>query len=243
MNTYRPLIACLLGSALLITAGCGAPQQYATSASAPEDSAKKLGTKWGEDVDSSVITVNASRLSSTAYDTATIYYRGEQVPRNTSTFTKLPLQPLMITVTNESGRPMDFYRNNQGQYILPAKEGQRYQLVIANTDNRRTFEVVTTIDGLDVLNGQAGSHQNSGYLVRPNGQLTIDGFRKNDNQVAAFRFAAPEESYVNQNIQGDERNIGVIGFAIFEVKEELPDCEANPFPADNKYAPAPCQKR
>lgn len=101
---------------------------------------------------------------------------------------------------------------------------------------------MTTVDGLDVLNGQAGSYQNNGYLIRPGKKLTIEGFRKNNNQVAAFRFAAPESSYVNQNVQGDERNIGVIGIAFFEVRETLPLCDANPFPADTQYAPAPCRK-
>lgn len=247
MNKYNLALIGLLSGMLLVTAGCGnrpyAEYQDNKDVAAPQSSAKKLGTKWGEDVNSAVTTVNATRLTNTPFDTAAIYYRGERVPNHLQTMSYIALSPVEIQVTDERGRKMPMYRNNQGQYILPAQEGQRYQLTIKNTDRNRIYEVVTSVDGIDVLNGRAGSYQNSGYLIRPRSEVTIEGFRKSQDQVAAFRFAAPQESYVNQNAQGDERNIGVIGFALFEVREELPDCEANPFPADTQYAPAPCRKR
>ncbi|WP_353167380.1 hypothetical protein [Providencia sp.] len=247
MNKYNLALIGLLSGMLLVTAGCGnrpyAEFQDNKDVAAPQSSAKKLGTKWGEDVNSAVTTVNATRLTNTPFDTAAIYYRGERVHNHLQTMSYIALSPVEIQVTDERGRKMPMYRNNQGQYILPAQEGQRYQLTIKNTDRNRIYEVVTSVDGIDVLNGRAGSYQNSGYLIRPRSEVTIEGFRKSQDQVAAFRFAAPQESYVNQNAQGDERNIGVIGFALFEVREELPDCEANPFPADTQYAPAPCRKR
>ncbi|MBN4866579.1 MULTISPECIES: hypothetical protein [Providencia] len=247
MNKYNLALIGLLSGMLLVTAGCGnrpyAEFQDNKDVAASQSSAKKLGTKWGEDVNSAVTTVNATRLTNTPFDTAAIYYRGERVPNHLQTMSYIALSPVEIQVTDERGRKMPMYRNNQGQYILPAQEGQRYQLTIKNTDRNRIYEVVTSVDGIDVLNGRTGSYQNSGYLIRPRSEVTIEGFRKSQDQVAAFRFAAPQESYVNQNAQGDERNIGVIGFALFEVREELPDCEANPFPADTQYAPAPCRKR
>ena len=247
MNRYNQVLMGLIGTALLITAGCTNysainSQKYRETPDI-QSSAKKLGTQWGEDVNSAVTTVNASRLTNSPFDTATIYYRGESIPSRIQTMNYIALSPLEIKVTEQRGYKMPIYRNHQGQYILPAKEGQRYQLTIANTDRNRTYEVVTTVDGIDVLNGRAGSYQNSGYLIRPKSEVTIEGFRKSQDHVAAFRFATPENSYVNQNIQGDERNIGVIGFAMFEVREQLPDCEANPFPANAQYAPAPCKKR
>ncbi len=247
MNKYSKALIGLLGGTLLVTAGCTSyprhSQDLSKEVSESSSSAKKLGTKWGEDVNSSVETVPATRLTSSPYGTTAIYYRGERIPSHVNKLSAVSLSPIEVKVMDDNGRTLPMYRNNQGRYILPAQEGQRYQLLIENIDKNRTYEVVTTVDGIDVLNGRAGSYQNSGYLVRPNSKLTIEGFRKNSSQVAAFRFAAPEESYVNQNVQGDERNIGVIGVAIFEVKEELPECEANPFPGDNGYAPAPCRKR
>lgn len=241
---FMPLFA----ATLLVTAGCTSyPRQLTEnnqqSIAATKPSPKKLGTAWGEDLHSSVQSVKANRLSQSPYNTLTIHYRGETVPKDLYTQTMIALPPIGVRVINEMGRPMSIYRDQQGRYILPAFEGMRYTLQLTNHDIYKTYEVVTTVDGLDVLNGQAGSYQNSGYLVRPGKQIEIDGFRKSSQQVAAFRFAAPQDSYANQNRQGDERNIGVIGMAIFEVQEELPDCEASPFPAETKYAPAPCNKR
>lgn len=248
MSLYSKITAGLLGGALLLMAGCSTyphgavdPNDKLEKISAP--TAKILGTKWGEDISSYVHNVNASRLTQSPYDTVTIHYRGERIPNNVYSQSYIPLLPIEVKVIGENGRPMSIYRDRQGQYILPASEGMRYALHITNNDKTRSFEVITTVDGIDVLNGKTGSYQNSGYLVRPGKQLEIEGFRKSSNQVAAFRFAAPEASYVNQNMQGNERNIGVIGVAIFEAREELPNCEANPFPADNSYAPAPCRKR
>ncbi|EKT54093.1 hypothetical protein [Providencia burhodogranariea] len=248
MNLYPKITIALLGGALLLTAGCSTYPHHSVDSkdkvektSAP--AARILGTKWGENINSSVNNVSATRLTQTPHDTVTIHYRGERIPSHVYTQSYIPLLPIEVKVIGENGQPMPIYRDREGQYILPANEGMRYALHITNNDKIKSFEVITTVDGLDVLNGQIGSYQNSGYLIRPGKQLEIEGFRKNSNQVAAFRFAAPEASYVNQNIQGDERNIGVIGVAIFEVREELPDCEANPFPAENDYAPVPCRKR
>ncbi|EKT61236.1 hypothetical protein [Providencia sneebia] len=249
MKSPIQMITPILGITLLITAGCTSyPRHIADndhSSAVTESSAPQtLGTQWGEDIQSSVQSVRAIRLSQTPYDSLTIHYRGELVPSHVYTQTAIPLSPLIIQVINEEkGQPMPLYRDKQGRYILPALDGMRYSLRIANNDRKRTYEAVTTVDGLDVLNGQAGSFRNSGYLIRPGKQVEIDGFRKSSQEVAAFRFTTPENAYVNQNRQGDERNIGVIGMAIFEVKEALPDCDANPFPADTKYAPAPCTKR
>ncbi|MEY1391087.1 hypothetical protein AB7044_18650 [Providencia stuartii] len=249
MSSYFQATATLFGAALLVTTGCSSyPRQVVDSRSdvayeaQSTSSAKTLGTQWGEDIRSSVQGVTATRMTNQPYDTVTIYYQGERVPNHAYTQPYIKVFPLSVAVTNEYGQPMPIYRNSQGQYKLPATEGMRYTLRILNSDRNKTYEVVTTVDGLDVLNGQTGSYQNNGYLIRPGKKLTIEGFRKNNNQVAAFRFAAPESSYVNQNVQGDERNIGVIGIAFFEVRETLPLCDANPFPADTQYAPAPCRK-
>lgn len=248
MKSSIRMMTPILGITLLITAGCTSyPRHMADnnhqSTVAGASTPQTLGTKWGEDIQSSVQSVRAMRLSQAPYDSLTIHYRGEPVPSHLYTQTAVPLSPLVVQVINEKGGPMSLYRDKQGRYILPALDGMRYTLHIVNNDKKRTYEVVTTVDGLDVLNGRAGSFHNSGYLIRPGKLVEIEGFRKSSQQVAAFRFTTPENAYVNQNRQGDEHNIGIIGMAVFEVEEELPDCDANPFPADTQYAPAPCVKR
>ncbi|ELZ5940577.1 hypothetical protein AB7W88_14780 [Providencia vermicola] len=247
MGLYAQASFVLLSSVLLFTAGCSSYPRQAINSTAtqepqPTSTAKTLGTQWGEDIHSAVQGVTASRLTEAPYDAATIYYQGEAVPKHIATQTYIAASPLELQILDENKRAMPMYRHSQKGYKLPATEGMRYTLQITNNDKNRTYEVVTTVDGLDVLNGQAGAYRNRGYLIRPGKKLTIEGFRKNSQHVAAFRFAAPESSYVNQNVQGDARNIGVIGLAFFEVQETLPACEANPFPANTQYAPAPCRK-
>jgi hypothetical protein len=52
-----------------------------------------------------------------------------------------------------------------------------------------------------------------GYVLAPYSTLRIDGFRKSYQEVAAFRFSAPEASYSAR--MGTPENVGVIGAAFF----------------------------
>ncbi len=107
---------------------------------------------------------------------------------------------------------------------------------------------------------QPGSVHSGGYLLRPGERLVIDGFRKNDREVAAFRFAGKGRAYANNTPAGDARNVGVIGTALFDVRldERDPDLprrsapgleQRDPrdpvaFPADGRqYAPPPQYRR
>ena len=75
------------------------------------------------------------------------------------------------------------------------------------------FEVVASVDGLDVIDGKPADPNRRGYIVDPHDTLVIDGFRTSDAQVAAFRFGRVADSYAAQT-SGD-RNVGVVGLAIF----------------------------
>ncbi|VTR21536.1 Uncharacterised protein [Serratia fonticola] len=99
-----------------------------------------------------------------------------------------------------------------------------------NTSPSKTYEVVTAVDGLDVISGRSGSLRNSGYLVSPKGTLVIEGFRKSDSSVAAFRFAKPDDSYAASSLAGEKENVGVIGVAVYEMAlPGLPDCNRRRF--------------
>ena len=78
----------------------------------------------------------------------------------------------------------------------------------------------------------------------PWASLEIDGFRKSEDEVAAFRFAKVRDSYAAQ--RGDARNVGVIGVAFFaERGDDWSSSEvwrretASPFPNDPRFAPPP----
>jgi hypothetical protein len=104
--------------------------------------------------------------------------------------------------------------------------------------------VVASVDGLDVIDGRPADLHKRGYVLEPQQTLVIDGFRRNEYEVAAFRFGRVRESYAART-SGD-RNVGVIGVAVFAERgsvwttDELHRRDtANPFPGDRRYAPAP----
>ncbi len=204
---------------------------------------RQLGTKWGEDVSSQVVTVNATRLRSSPNRIITIYYNDAKSDGQQK-IELIPLSSVDMSIQDQRGRNMTLKQRGGSEYTLAAQEGERYQLYFFNRSRDTTYEVVATVDGLDVLSGQPGSLSRSGYLIRPNSSLTIEGFRKSEAAVAAFRFARPDESYAANSVAGDVQNTGVIGVALFEMEpERLPDCQPQAFPQDSRYAPAPCKKR
>jgi hypothetical protein len=91
--------------------------------------------------------------------------------------------------------------------------GSRYSIRIQNQSGAR-FEAVASVDGLDVIDGEPGSFEKRGYLVQPWSTLEIDGFRRSQDAVAAFRFGSVKDSYAAK--RGNDRNVGVIGVAVFQ---------------------------
>lgn len=88
----------------------------------------------------------------------------------------------------------------------------RYSLAVAN-DSNITYEVVLSVDGLDVIDGRPAGFEKRGYVIDPFSSLVIDGWRTSEDTVAAFRFSSLEDSYAERT--GEGRNVGVIGAAFF----------------------------
>jgi hypothetical protein len=100
-----------------------------------------------------------------------------------------------------------------GRTYVVGEKGQRYVIEVNNSTANRV-EVVSTVDGLDVIDGGPGSYTKRGYLLGPGSTLRIDGFRRSADTVAAFRFGAVSNSYAE--LKGQGRNVGVIGLAFFD---------------------------
>jgi hypothetical protein len=94
--------------------------------------------------------------------------------------------------------------------------GGNYSIVIKNVCQCRV-QVVASVDGLDVLDGKPASVARPGYVIEPGKTLEIKGFRTSYEEVAAFQFSSVSESYANLR-QGDTRNVGVIGIAVYTEK-------------------------
>ena len=140
-----------------------------------------------------------------------------------------------VRLLDENGNPLPSASFGGKDYVA-GSDGQRYTIEIENHTGNR-FEAVATVDGLDVIDGQGGSFTKRGYLVNPWSTLEIDGFRRSQSAVAAFRFGAVKDSYAAR--KGNDRNVGVIGVAFFHERgTSLPWTEreldrrdsASPFP-------------
>jgi hypothetical protein len=119
--------------------------------------------------------------------------------------------PYAYDLVDEAGHVLPTFWHQGRTYVLGAT-GRRYLIRVRNDTGRRA-EVVVSVDGRDVIDGQPASWGKRGYLVEPYGRVEIDGYRLSQGSVAAFRFSSVPRSYAA--LEGDARDVGVIGVAVF----------------------------
>jgi hypothetical protein len=121
-----------------------------------------------------------------------------------------------VTLEDEAGNPLGVYQQAGTTWVL-GYLGDRYNVRLRNHTDRRV-EAVLSIDGRDSISGQQGDFvRQRGYVVPPYGSVLVDGFRRNLEQTAAFRFSSPSGSYSSR--MGTPQNVGVIGVAFFPERE------------------------
>ena len=140
-------------------------------------------------------------------------------------------------LVDEAGRVLPTFSHRDRTYVL-GELGRRYFVRVRNDSGRRV-EVVVSVDGRDVVDGAPAEWGKRGYLLDAHGTITIDGYRLSQESVAAFRFSSVPRSYAA--LEGDARDVGVVGVAVFR-ERELP----RPRPAEprlrSEAAPAPPAK-
>ncbi len=215
-----------------------------------EPSRPGLGTSWGEQVHAPISFSPFVRSSGAPWSEIALHYNDAQGVQAHAAYLGTTPQPLEIyagdgsvgiALVDESGNTLAGYMAN-GRALIVGNDGGRYRIAVRNGTTAR-FEVVASVDGLDVIDGKPADPNRRGYIVDPHDTLVIDGFRTSDNNVAAFRFGRVADSYAAQT-SGD-RNVGVVGFALFSERGavwtpvELGRRDtANPFP-QRGYAVAP----
>ncbi|WP_296282499.1 hypothetical protein [uncultured Acinetobacter sp.] len=197
-------------------------------------SEERLGTKWGDEVSSHVTQIDLKRLSNNPVDETQIRYASKQFSGRSINSISLAAGKISFSVIDDRGRILPLYRDGQ-TYYLSANDGQSYQLRYSNT-SQQTFEIVASVDGLDVLDGSQASRSKSGYVLRPFSSFAIEGFRKSNSAVASFTFSKPQDAYAANNSSGSIQNTGVIGTVVYELKapKYYPMKKTN-----DGYAPAP----
>jgi hypothetical protein len=221
------------------------PQRHETPRDRPG-----LATSWGETRYSPVNQVQFERDSSTPNCQGSLWYNdragAEAAGRNSAwSDARLPIGcAVSLELHDEAGSALPAVRSG-GRLFAIGESNQRYTITVRNNSSAR-YEVVLSVDGLDVLDGRAAGFAKGGYLVPAHGSVDIEGFRRSGSEVAAFRFGAVNDSYAARST-GSARNVGVIGIAAFAERGSLPPPyswrelqerrNADPFP--NRYAQPP----
>lgn len=215
---------------------------------APEPTMRPgLGTEWGETRSSHITSTAFLRAdSSSPFATSSMFYNDAAgaramanaagTPRATAGMFSMGGGIVSMGLRDENGSFLSGLVSGGSNYVV-GEAGSRYTIVLRNRSALR-FEVVLSVDGLDVLDGKNASFSKRGYVLDPHGELEVDGFRQSTDAVAAFRFGSVNGSYANQK-HGETRNVGVIGVALFHERGTDPwswnsDVDtrhrANPFP-------------
>jgi hypothetical protein len=133
--------------------------------------------------------------------------------------------PYRITLEALDGSPLPTFRHADSTYVL-GEPGDRYNIRVDNPTAERV-EVVVTVDGRDAISGEVGDYVTQrGYLVEAWGSVSIEGFRRSLDEIAAFRFAPRAESY--SALRGTPQHTGVVGVAVFPEKPRAKQPVARP---------------
>lgn len=199
---------------------------------------ERLGTKWGDEVRSEVNLVDLRRTSSEPIEQMQVTYAAKEYTGRAVNSMSLLAGKVEFSVATDRGS-LPIYRDNR-QYYLQGQTGQAYRLVYHN-NSANTYEIVASVDGLNVMNGSAASRYDSGYVLGPNKNLVIEGYRKSKSAVASFIFSSPDDAYAANTNQGSINNTGVIGTAVYALYDPLRPKPKQPqaYPADNGYASPP----
>ena len=200
---------------------------------------------WDQNRQSSVVTVEAHRITPEhPNDMAQLLYSDDDGVRarvgsnpDRQLYLLMAQGDVQWSVLDEHNRPLSLERARSGRdntLNLVGHIGKRYLLEFRNLSDS-AYEVVATVDGLDVMTEQPGSTSYTGYVLYPRKQLRIEGFRKSDSEIATFRFSATNRAYAANKPISNQPNLGVIGAALFRL--EIPDTQ--PAPQHDGKTPPP----
>jgi hypothetical protein len=120
-------------------------------------------------------------------------------------------------VDRSTGAGLPIYEH-LGEYWVLGTSGNKYAISFQHKSTEARTLAVTSVDGINVISGQIAAYLQTGYVLSGMGSFEINGWRKSLQEVAAFTFAAPGESYATKT--GRAANIGVIGVALFVEQPE-----------------------
>lgn len=186
-----------------------------------------LATGWGDEKKSELSQGSFTRASSKPAGTDAIYYND---PKGIEAMTgyKERVNGMQTAagslvewgVKGGIGFLPTYKEGGYGRRLVAGEKNSTYSIVVKNRC-KSALEIVASVDGLDVQDGQPASFSKRGYVIEPGKTLEIEGFRTSYSRVAAFKFSSVSNSYANMR-HGNTRNVGVIGIAVFTEKNVNP---------------------
>ena len=186
-----------------------------------------LATGWGDEKKSELFQGQFTRASSKPAGTDAIYYND---PKGIEAMTsyKERVDPLQVAagglvewgVKGGLGFLPTYKEGGYRRRLVAGEKDSSYSIFVKNRC-KSSLEIVASVDGLDVQDGQPATFSKRGYIVEPGKSLEIEGFRTSYSRVAAFKFSSVSNSYANMR-HGNTRNVGVIGIAVFTQKNLNP---------------------
>ncbi|HUS31327.1 MAG TPA: hypothetical protein VMZ53_22605, partial [Kofleriaceae bacterium] len=164
-----------------------------------------LGTTFGEEVYAPISFAPFQRSSGSPWAEVALHYNDADGVNAHAQYLGVTPQPLEIyagdgsiavALVDEMGRTLPGV-DAGGRTLIMGEDGAHYRIVVRNATTAR-FEIVASVDGLDVIDGKPADPNRRGYIVDPHDTLVIDGFRTSDANVAAFRFGRVADSYAAQ---------------------------------------------
>ncbi len=128
-----------------------------------------------------------------------------------------------------TGQTLPTY-SHRGRLYAAGEPGHEYEIRI-HSDSWQRLLAVTTVDGVNVITGETGATNQSGYVLDPYGYARIEGWRKSMSHSAAFYFTKLPDSYAART--GRPENVGVIGVALF--RDRAPVSRIEPTPCCSGY--------
>ena len=110
-----------------------------------------------------------------------------------------------------SGTALDVYAHD-GQRFVIGTPGHEYAIRIRNRSGGRIL-AVTSVDGVNVIDGETASTDQSGYVIDAGGTVEIIGWRRSLERTAVFYFTDLRNSYAART--GRPADVGVVGVAVF----------------------------
>jgi len=119
-------------------------------------------------------------------------------------------------IDRDTGQVLEVYHHRGRQYVA-GQPGARYAIRISNRSGGRVL-AVTAVDGVNIVSGQTAAWGQTGYVFEPGQSYELTGWRKSDQQVAAFAFTSLPDSYAART--GRPLDVGVIGVAVFRERPQ-----------------------